>query len=53
MRSKLELMWQLVEKTPELAVELIGPRPGLLTDALLGRAAGRGTRICADRRQCR
>jgi isopentenyl phosphate kinase len=34
MRSKLDLMWRLVSAIPELEVRLIGPRPGLLADAL-------------------
>lgn len=45
MRSKLELMWQLVEATPGLVVHLIGPAPGLLRRALLGAASGEGTII--------
>lgn len=45
MRSKLELMWRLIESTPGLSVQLIGPTPGLLTRALLGQADGEGTLI--------
>lgn len=45
MRSKLELMWRLIESTPGLSVQLIGPTPGLLTRALLGQAHGEGTLI--------
>jgi isopentenyl phosphate kinase len=45
MRAKVELMWRLVEATPGLAVQLIGPAPGLLTRALLGEADGEGTVI--------
>jgi hypothetical protein len=33
--------------TPELAVRLIGPLPGLLARALLNEAAGEGTLIVA------
>ncbi|HNP85115.1 MAG TPA: isopentenyl phosphate kinase [Kouleothrix sp.] len=43
MRSKIELMWQLVRAIPTLQVQLIGPAPGLLTAALLGQASGAGT----------
>ncbi|MBC8077812.1 MAG: uridylate kinase, partial [Chloroflexales bacterium] len=45
MRSKLELMWSLIEALPELEVQLIGPQEGLLTRALLGQAQGEGTRL--------
>lgn len=45
MRSKLELMWSLIEALPELEVQLIGPHEGLLTRALLGQAQGEGTRL--------
>ncbi|HMO58724.1 MAG TPA: isopentenyl phosphate kinase [Roseiflexaceae bacterium] len=45
MRSKVELMWRLVEQTPGLVVQLIAPEPGLLHAALLDRAAEHGTRI--------
>ena len=45
MRSKIELMWRLVESTPGLVVQLIGPAPGLLERALLGTADGEGTFI--------
>ncbi|NNJ10491.1 isopentenyl phosphate kinase family protein [Chloroflexales bacterium ZM16-3] len=34
MRSKLDLMWRLVQATPGLEVRLIGTRPGLLAAAL-------------------
>lgn len=43
MRSKLELMWQLIQARPTLTVQLIGPHPGLLTRALLAAAEGVGT----------
>jgi isopentenyl phosphate kinase len=45
MRAKVELIWRLVEATPGLAVQLIGPQPGLLTRALLHEADGEGTLI--------
>lgn len=45
MRSKVELMWRLVESLPGLAVQLIGPSPGLLARALCGQANGEGTII--------
>jgi isopentenyl phosphate kinase len=45
MRSKVELMWRLASAPPHLAVQLIGPAPGLLTRALLGQAEGEGTTI--------
>lgn len=45
MRSKVELMWRLASAPPPLAVQLIGPAPGLLTRALLGQADGEGTTI--------
>jgi isopentenyl phosphate kinase len=47
MRAKVELMWRLVEATPGLSVQLIGPAPGLLARALLGEADGKGTLIAA------
>lgn len=47
MRSKIELMWRLVEATPGLTVHLIGTADGLLTRALLGTAEGQGTLIAA------
>jgi isopentenyl phosphate kinase len=45
MRSKVELMWRLVQAAPGLTVQLIGTSPGLLTRALLGQAEGEGTAI--------
>ncbi|MEO7912146.1 MAG: isopentenyl phosphate kinase [Roseiflexaceae bacterium] len=45
MRAKVELIWRLVEATPGLAVQLIGPQPGLLMRALLDQATGEGTLI--------
>jgi isopentenyl phosphate kinase len=48
MRSKLELMWQLVEATPGLVVQMIGPAPGLLRRTLLGQASGEGTIIAVE-----
>ena len=47
MRAKVELIWRLVEATPGLAVQLIGPQPGLLERSLLNEAAGEGTLITA------
>ncbi|MEF3273769.1 MAG: isopentenyl phosphate kinase family protein [Chloroflexus sp.] len=43
MRSKLELMWRLVEAVPNLEVCLIGPIPELVTAALLGQPLTSGT----------
>lgn len=45
MRSKVELMWQLVQTVPALHVYLIGPKPGLLKRALLGDDTVEGTVI--------
>lgn len=45
MRSKLELMWQLVQANPGMEVQLIGTLPGLLARALVGTAVGEGTVI--------
>lgn len=45
MRSKVELMWRLVEHVPELQVYLIGPHPELFTGALRGQALPAGTLI--------
>lgn len=45
MRSKLELMWRLVEALPNLEVCLIGPDPALLVAALLGQPLTSGTLI--------
>jgi isopentenyl phosphate kinase len=45
MRSKIELMWQLVQAIPNLEIHLIGPTPGLLARALQSKAAGEGTVI--------
>jgi isopentenyl phosphate kinase len=47
MRSKIELMWRLIQTVPGLVVQLIGPTPGLLARALLGQADGEGTTISA------
>jgi isopentenyl phosphate kinase len=47
MRAKVELIWRLVAARPGLAVQLIGPLPGLLERALLNEAAGEGTLIAA------
>lgn len=48
MRSKVELMWRLVQTTPTLQVHLIGPAPDLLRRALLGAATGEGTVIAQN-----
>lgn len=45
MRSKLDLMWSLIQAHPTLTVHLIGPTPELLTRALTGTANGEGTLI--------
>ena len=45
MRSKLELMWRLAQRTPGLEVRLVGPAPGNLRAALLGEALDTGTTI--------
>jgi hypothetical protein len=45
MRSKVELLWRLVEAQPGLSAQLIGPAPDLLRRALLGQADGEGTTI--------
>jgi isopentenyl phosphate kinase len=47
MRSKVELMWGLVRAAPGMTVQLVGPEPGLVARALLGRADGEGTLIGA------
>jgi isopentenyl phosphate kinase len=45
MRSKLELMWRLIEAVPGLEVCLIGPTPGLLAAVLRGDPIDAGTVI--------
>lgn len=45
MRSKLELMWHLVESIPHLEVHLIGPQPGILAAALGNKPLDAGTII--------
>lgn len=45
MRSKIELMWSLVQANPDLEIHLIGTRPGLLAAALTNTATDEGTRI--------
>lgn len=45
MRSKIELMWGLIEASPGLTVQLIGPSPGLLARALLGQTEDEGTTV--------
>ncbi len=48
MRSKLELMWRLVQAIPGLEVRLIGPGPGKLAAVLLGEEGVIGTTIRAS-----
>lgn len=48
MRSKVELIWRLVQAVPGLRAQLVGTTPGLLTRALLGAAEGEGTVITSD-----
>ncbi|NTW03079.1 MAG: isopentenyl phosphate kinase family protein [Oscillochloris sp.] len=48
MRSKIDLMWRLVQAVPGLEVHLIGSRPGLLAAALGRRLLDAGTIIRAD-----
>lgn len=43
MRSKLELMWRLIEAIPDLEVRLIGPDPGNLAAVLRGEPLDAGT----------
>jgi isopentenyl phosphate kinase len=45
MRSKLELMWRLIEAIPGLEVRLIGPDPGNLAAVLRGEPLDAGTTI--------
>jgi isopentenyl phosphate kinase len=45
MRSKIALMWELVQALPGLEIHLISAAPGLLTRVLLGQATDEGTRI--------
>jgi isopentenyl phosphate kinase len=45
MRSKLELMWRLVQHTPGLEVRLIGPGSGNLAAALGDEPIAFGTTI--------
>jgi isopentenyl phosphate kinase len=47
MRSKVELMWRLVQALPGLEVRLIGPAPGLLAAVLRGDDVDAGTIIRA------
>jgi isopentenyl phosphate kinase len=47
MRSKIELMWQLIQALPALQVRLIGPHPDLLRRTLLNEALDQGTLIKA------
>jgi isopentenyl phosphate kinase len=49
MRSKLDLMWRLVQAVPGLEVRLIGPAPGLLADALGAGRLDVGTVIRSGR----
>jgi isopentenyl phosphate kinase len=45
MRSKVELMWRLVQALPGLEVRLIGPHPGLLATVLCQEPVDAGTLI--------
>ncbi|NJM07130.1 uridylate kinase [Candidatus Gracilibacteria bacterium] len=45
MHNKITLMWSLVQRLPQLEVVLIGPQPGLLTQALSGHVPSFGTII--------
>lgn len=45
MRSKLELMWRLVQRIPALEVRLIGPAPGNLAAALRDAPLSFGTTL--------
>lgn len=45
MRSKIELMWQLINALPQLQIRLIGPHPDLLRRALLDEPLDQGTLI--------
>jgi isopentenyl phosphate kinase len=47
MRSKLALMWRLVQRIPGLEVRLIGPAPGNLAAVLRGDPLDAGTTIRA------
>ncbi len=47
MRSKIDLMWRLIQALPQLQVRLIGPHPDLLRRALLDEALDQGTLIKA------
>ena len=47
MRSKVELLWRMIEAQPGLTAQLIGPAPGLLRRSLLGQASEAGTTIAA------
>lgn len=48
MRSKLELMWRLIEALPKLEIRLIGPAPGLLAAVLGNNDTNAGTTIRAQ-----
>jgi isopentenyl phosphate kinase len=47
MRSKIELMWRLIQALPQLQVRLIGPHPDLLRRALLDESLNQGTLLKA------
>jgi isopentenyl phosphate kinase len=49
MRSKIELMWRLVQALPDLVVHLIGPTPGLLAAVLRDEPVDAGTIISNTR----
>lgn len=45
MRTKIELMWQLVQQSPGLEIVLVGAEPGEFASALAGKATTSGTRM--------
>ncbi len=48
MRSKLDLMWQLIQAVPGLQVRLVGPQPGVLPTALADAPLQVGTLMLAS-----
>lgn len=45
MRTKIAMMWDMVQELPGLEITLIGTQPGLLASVLAGEAPSMGTRI--------